>query len=261
MPRLSGLLASLFAFPLLVPAVSAAADCAARSGTARAALVELYTSEGCSSCPPADRWLSSLAASGLGANKVVPLAFHVDYWDYIGWKDEFASARHSERQREMARLKRSTLVYTPQVLLSGEDFRGWGSRRELAARLAAINGRAPGADIDLGTRPAAKAGVEISATASLRGTASNAALYLALRENRLANDVKAGENDGRRLEHDYVVRELIGPLPFSGTGKAEARRALTLRPDWKRPDLGLVAFVQDAASGEVLQAVALDGCL
>jgi hypothetical protein len=258
MNRPSALLAALVAFTSANPAP--AQECAARSGPVRAALVELYTSEGCSSCPPADRWLSSLGAAGYGAERVVPLAFHVDYWDYIGWKDEFASARHGERQRQMARTNRSALVYTPQVLLGGAEYRGWGDGRDLDARLKAINDRAPGADIGLAARRAAEGSLEVSATAALRGTAGDAALYLALRENRLASEVRAGENSGRRLDHDYVVRELIGPVPFAA-GKAQARRVLALQPRWKRADLGIAAFVQDRTTGEVLQAVALGGCL
>jgi len=261
MPRLSAFLASLCAVSLVVPAISVASECAARSGPLRAVLVELYTSEGCSSCPPADRWLSSLAASGFGADKVVPLAFHVDYWDYIGWSDEFAKAGYTERQREIARVNRSAFVYTPQVLLSGADYRGWANQRELAARVAEINRRAPGADIGVAARRAGQSGIEISATASLRGATGNAALYVALREDRLANEVRAGENKGHRLEHDHVVRELIGPIPVSSAGKAEARHTLALDPGWKRPDLGLAAFVQDRTTGEVLQAVALGACL
>ncbi|MGH8673906.1 MAG: DUF1223 domain-containing protein, partial [Burkholderiales bacterium] len=116
---------------LLVAAVQAfpvqAAQCSAQSGARTTALVELYTSEGCDSCPPADRWLSSLGARGHTPDRVVPLALHVDYWDYIGWKDRFAKALFSARQRNLAQLMRAKVVYTPQVLLQGEDFRGWHS--------------------------------------------------------------------------------------------------------------------------------------
>src|SRR5258706_16133613 len=101
----------------------AAPDCTVRSGPSTAALVELYTSEGCSSCPPADQWLSSFGRarrSGL----VVPIAFHVSYWDYIGWKDAYADPRFGERQRERAQATGASMVYTPQVMIGGGDFRG-----------------------------------------------------------------------------------------------------------------------------------------
>src|SRR5437763_348889 len=102
-----------------------AAACLARSGTQTAALVELYTSEGCSSCPPADRWLSNLART-YTPQCVIPLALHVDYWDYIGWKDPFARREFSQRQRSLSQLQRASFVYTPQVLVQGTDFRAWG---------------------------------------------------------------------------------------------------------------------------------------
>ena len=119
---------------LVLPAAPAlAAGCKAESGEKTVALVELYTSEGCSSCPPADRWLSALAERGFAPDRVVPLALHVDYWDYIGWKDPFAKALFSARQRELAAIARSRVVYTPQVVLAGKDY-GMGSSRDWAAK-------------------------------------------------------------------------------------------------------------------------------
>ena len=118
------LCACLMSF-LPIAATGTPAECSVSSGTSRVALLELYTSEGCSSCPPADRWLSGLAAKGVNSERVVPLALHVDYWDYIGWRDRFAHPGFSERQRQMAVLGNSTLVYTPQVMLNGRDFRNW----------------------------------------------------------------------------------------------------------------------------------------
>ena len=109
---------------LCMPAL--AAQCAAQSGSRTVALVELYTSEGCDSCPPADRWLSSLSAQGHTPDKVVPLSLHVDYWDYIGWKDPYAKREFATRQRKLADLKRAKVIYTPQVLLQGQDFRQIG---------------------------------------------------------------------------------------------------------------------------------------
>ena len=101
-------------------------QCVSESGPSTAALVELYTSEGCSSCPPAERWLGGLPA--LPRHRVVPLALHVDYWDYIGWKDPYAKREFSLRQRKLSQLQRMALVYTPQVMLQGRDFRGWGTK-------------------------------------------------------------------------------------------------------------------------------------
>src|SRR5471032_2832661 len=105
---------------LLVATQAHAVQCTAKSPEKTIALVELYTSEGCDSCPPADRWLSSLGPRGFAPDKVVPIALHVDYWDYIGWKDPYARQLHSARQRRMAQLARAAMVYTPQVLLQGQ---------------------------------------------------------------------------------------------------------------------------------------------
>jgi hypothetical protein len=117
-------------------ASSAAMMCDARSPEHTVALLELFTSEGCSSCPPADRWLQGLKGQGLGLDKVVPLSLHVGYWDAIGWKDPYAQARFTDRQRDYARQQRAASVYTPQVVLAGQDFRRWGDA-ELRSALAA----------------------------------------------------------------------------------------------------------------------------
>ena len=100
---------------------AAPASCEARSGARVPAVVELYTSEGCSSCPPADRWLSTLKAGP----EVIPLAFHVDYWDQLGWPDRLAQPAFSARQRDWQAVQHTRFVYTPQTILNGEDWRGW----------------------------------------------------------------------------------------------------------------------------------------
>ena len=100
-------------------AVAAPALYQASSSHHRTAMLELYTSEGCSSCPPADAWLSTLKES----DKVVPLAFHVTYWDYIGWKDPFSDLRYDNRQREIERFNDGSTLYTPQLVLDGKDYR------------------------------------------------------------------------------------------------------------------------------------------
>src|SRR5258706_10682079 len=138
----------LFAALALSMGTAQAAQCTAKSDGKTVALVELYTSEGCDSCPPADRWLSSLGPRGFAPDRVVPIALHVDYWDYIGWKGPYARAAHSARQRKMAKLARAAMVYTPQVLLQGQDFREWGSSAFEQA-VAKINARPAKAQISL----------------------------------------------------------------------------------------------------------------
>jgi hypothetical protein len=116
--------------------VWAHADCRAQSPSHTVALIELYTSEGCDSCPPADRWLSQIDARG---DAVVALSLHVDYWDRLGWKDRFANAALTARQYDEMQRQQTAFVYTPQVIVQGRDFRHWGVRGEPAASIAAIN--------------------------------------------------------------------------------------------------------------------------
>jgi hypothetical protein len=240
-------------------AAPSAALCTKQSPPHAVALLELYTSEGCNSCPPADRWLSRIAREGPGADNVVPLAFHVDYWDRLGWKDRFASARFTERQYALARQAGSRAVYTPGVFLNFQEFRGWGSAR-FGDALRAINGKPARADIRLELDAPATAQLAIKAHFRLKpGVPEKGQAFVALYENRLSTDVKAGENRGVTLRHDYVVREWFGPLDVNG--QAEFRKTLALQREWKAQDLGVAAFVQDPARGEVLQATALANCV
>src|SRR5512135_1366751 len=175
---------------LLAVVPAQARQCAAESPRHTTALVELYTSEGCDSCPPADRWLSSLGPRGYAPERVVPIALHVDYWDYIGWKDPYARQAYSARQRRMAQLARAAMVYTPQVLLQGQDFRGWrdgGNPALFAAALAKINARPAKARISLSLDTRRRDAFEVEVAAQLVDTApgADAALYLAAYENKL----------------------------------------------------------------------------
>jgi hypothetical protein len=247
---------------LALPAASAlAAGCKAESGEKTVALVELYTSEGCSSCPPADRWLSGLPERGFAADRVVPLALHVDYWDYIGWKDPYAKREFSQRQRKLSQLQRMALVYTPQVVLQGRDFRQWASP-SFDAAVAAINALPARARIAIEIHGAVGAALDVQASAELADAArgGDAALYLAVYENRLSSRVTAGENRGRMLTHDYVVLEWQGPFAFGPGGKVTERRALALLPKGAPERSGVVAFVQDRRTGEVLQALLRSSC-
>jgi hypothetical protein len=249
MARFPLLLLTALAVSLTHSGSASAADCAAQSGRQTNALIELYTSEGCSSCPPADRWLSGLPRE---SGNIVPLAFHVDYWDYIGWKDRFAQARFADRQRQISQLGGSRFVYTPQVMVNGRDYRGWRSSR-FAADVAAINQMPAQARIEL--RLTTSPGVmDLVATAS--SAQAGAVFYIALYENQLSSDVKTGENSGARLLHDYVVREWLGPYPV---GESKQLR-MTLKPDWQPANLGLTAVVQTPDKGEVLQVLALNYC-
>jgi hypothetical protein len=246
---------------VLMALPASAAPCTAQSGAQTTALVELYTSEGCDSCPPADRWLSSLGARGYVPEKVVPLSLHVDYWDYIGWKDPFAKPAFSGRQRKLTQLQRLAFVYTPQVMLQGQDFRGWRGPGFDAA-VARINGERARARLALTIESLRRDGMTVEARAGLLDGAhqKDAALYLAGYENRLSSAVTAGENRGHALKHDYVVLEWQGPFDFGSARELSERREVPLLPKAVPAHSGLVAFVQNRRSLEVLQALMLPVC-
>ncbi|MBK7768009.1 MAG: DUF1223 domain-containing protein [Sulfuritalea sp.] len=231
---------------------SAASACVASSGAQRAVLLELYTSEGCDSCPPADRRLSQIKGHAGYAGRVVPLAFHVDYWDRLGWADRFASPQYTQRQYAMAGLARSRLVYTPQFLRNGRDW------RSAASPLDGIGETRPGASIVLEIGAPGAGPLTIGGEVSAANAAAET--YVALYENNLESQVRAGENSGKTLRHDYVVRRLIGPLVPDREGRVSLRQQIALEPAWKLADLGVVAFVQDKTTGEILQALQRHAC-
>jgi hypothetical protein len=233
----------------MLPVAAPAAECAARSGAHVTPLVELYTSEGCSSCPPADRWLSGLVADA-AAGKVVPVAFHVNYWDYIGWKDAFASERGTQRQRDIQAAAGARYVYTPQVVVGGRDFRGWHSGS--AAALEEIRRKPARATIELAVTAGPGKGIEVaSRTAAASGAKADGwVLVVAALQDGLSSRVTAGENRGERLAHDFVVRDFA-----ERRGLGEAAFGFKPAPGWNLARMSVAAFVQDTRTGEVIQAV------
>jgi hypothetical protein len=259
MPFTARIAIALSAVLLCLPIAAQATSCTATSGERRVALLELYTSEGCSSCPPADRWVRELPGRGLTAERVVVLAFHVDYWDYIGWPDPYAQRQFSERQRHSNARNGARFVYTPQLMLDGKDYRRGFLRDDVAMTVAAINRQRPGARLGLTLVPG-HAEVEARAEVAIMDPhARDAAdIYLALVENRLGSAVTAGENRGQRLAHDFVVRELAGP--FSAQHTPAPSHRFKLAPDWKISDLSVAVFAQMRKSGSILQALAQPYC-
>jgi hypothetical protein len=237
-------------------APASAQTCAATSSPRMTALVELYTSEGCNSCPPADRWLSSTVPAGANSASVAALAFHVDYWDRLGWKDRFAAPAWTERQYAMAHANRTRLVFTPQVLVQGHDFPDWRDGKSAAA-LAAIAARPARARIAIEAQPQ-RGTIAVKASASVQAASDrrNAALFVALADSRLVSDVKAGENAGVRLTHDHVVRALRGGMAVDAGGDASGDVAFAV-PAETGVGATIVAFVQNTENGDVLQALAL----
>ena len=247
---------ALLAFSLIhltiQPAI--AAECSAKSGAQTVPLLELYTSEGCSSCPPADKWMS-----GIKAGNVTPLAFHVDYWDYIGWKDKFSKAEFSDRQRKSAAFAGAGFVYTPQFVMNGRDFKGWDNSR-LNEKIDSSQKLASRANLSLDALTRTNGDITLKATAQATrpSDAKNTDVFIALYENKLVSKVNAGENSGRELKHDYVVREFFGAYQISNQN--EFSKNFTLNSAWKNKDGGAVIFVQNSQTGEILQSLALPFC-
>jgi hypothetical protein len=244
-------------FLLLLAALAAgeavaAPACRAASDALVRPLVELFTSEGCDSCPPADRWFSARFPAGRDSGAIA-LAFHVDYWDRLGWSDRFASPSYTARQYDAMRANRATFVYTPQVLLQGHEFAWRGGEAPLAAaaRQPARAAIALAADVRTG-----EVVVDVDAEVFDRAFARDARLYVAYADSGLVSDVKAGENRGVRLAHDHVARTLREAGAFDATGRLHASATLA-RPREAGTHPTLVAFVQRAGSGDVLQALAL----
>lgn len=258
MPKhfLVGLVAMLLQIPAMGQVTTG--TCAVKSADNRVAVLELYTSEGCSSCPPADRWLSRIASHGFDSSRAIPIAWHVDYWDYIGWKDVYANSRHSDRQREMAVLAGLGFVYTPQMMLNGRDFRGWGNHGKFETAVRIINRDKAQANIELVLEPMAGRVVNARIAADAPRI-KDAALHMVVTENGLSTEVKAGENNGSLLHHDYVVRDWQGPFSLEGD-PVNLLRKITLKPEWNRQHLMVVVFVQHRRTGEILQAVSAEMC-
>ncbi|MCG8669613.1 MAG: DUF1223 domain-containing protein [Pseudomonadales bacterium] len=222
-----------------------------QSGNTKANLVELYTSEGCSSCPPADRWLSKLKNHPELWKNLVPIAFHVDYWDWIGWKDDFAKPEFGDRQKRYKALGRTRSVYTPGFFVNGSEWRDFFNNREAHPRTKKI---------PTGSIRALLQDQQISFTftpldnaSQRRDLIANAALMSFTK----SNFVKWGENIGKTLKHDFIVDELhSSPLKLN---KKKWYTTLQIsnppiKADNEASPQALAFWVSDAKTGEVLQA-------
>ncbi len=241
------------------------------SGKTAANIVELFTSEGCDSCPPADKLFSTLRGSDAS---VIPLAFHVDYWDYIGWKDRFAKPGYAQRQRDEVARQGSRTVYTPQFLLNGKDWRSPGLQTSPGGIFSAsLSPRPPKASLVLAFSSDAVSQappntsennnqIQVKLQVSIPDAVARkeSAVFIAITENNLLSRVTAGENRGATLRHDHVVRELVGPIPVRLDGSLDITRNISLARDWKQADISIVAFVQSSRDGEILQAITSPLC-
>jgi hypothetical protein len=240
--RLAMPLLGLFSLSITA-AAQGGASCQAASGPRPVQLVELYTSEGCSSCPPADRWLSTLK----GQPDVLAAAFHVAYWDHLGWRDRFASAAFTARQSHQQRSSGARYVYTPQVLVNGRDWRRWPELPAASTTPAVVH-------IRLERESETKVAVQVAATGS--APAALAAWWVLLEDGHESR-VKAGENDGATLKHDHVVRSYTQRAAWNpGDGPQRFTIDAPRAGEGGRP-ARLLFVVTDGSGGVPLQAVQL----
>jgi hypothetical protein len=190
---------------------AAPAACSVQSGPNLTPVLELYTSEGCSSCPPADKWLSGLKPAA-AEGKVVVQAFHVGYWDDIGWVDRFASPAHTARQREIAAANGLRNIYTPQLVRNGRDWRDYDGalsvKPEPAKAIIKLERTGPDA-------------LEALVTPLVSGEKWSA--YWTVTENGHSSKVKSGENAGEFLQHDFVVRQYVPVGAYEGEQRLRVR--------------------------------------
>jgi hypothetical protein len=227
------------------------------SSTPAPVLLELFTSEGCSSCPPADRLLETLDRThSIAGAEVIVLSEHVDYWDRLGWRDPFSSSQYSARQYDYSRKFRLDGVYTPQLVVDGR-IQLVGSDRSGA--MAAIDRARHEQKIVVAISKVARTGTQVTARIELAAkppqiNARTAALYVALADNRDESQVARGENTGLTLAHVAVVRSLtqIGTISLDSLFARDV--TVSSQPGAGTNGLRMVAFLQDPVSGQILGA-------
>jgi hypothetical protein len=226
---------------LLAPTAGAGEELRLSSGPAQTVMIELFTSEGCSSCPPAETYLNGYKSGPELWQKYIPLALHVDYWNYYGWRDRFSSAANTRRQEQYERKKNIRLVYTPAFVVNGKEWRrGWFSRSP------------EGGGATVGTLRVALNGRRVNASfAPAQAVSTPLDLNLAILGMDLTSDIRDGENAGRHARHDFVV------LAHKQLNSGSLRWLGELPPvpgELRAPRYALVAWVSRAGDPAPLQA-------
>jgi hypothetical protein len=229
------------------PAVSQIGPVTFQSADHKTALLELFTSEGCSSCPPAEAWISRLKDSPGLWKDFVPIAFHVDYWDYLGWRDQWGSKAFSERQHSYAQSWKSDTVYTPGFVLDGKEWPSWSNHKDGPPASTSSVGVLKVTSSDLHRWQ-----VEFS---PMRATKASYEVHAALLGGGITSEVRAGENRGRRLVHDFVVLEMTHDQ--LGQNGKEAKGEFRLSHDSKASQsrFAIAVWVTAHGSPEPLQAI------
>jgi hypothetical protein len=214
-------------------------------------VVELFTSEGCSSCPPADGLLMRLTRAFPDID-VIPMSEHVDYWNHLGWTDRFSAPLFSARQQDYGRMFRLENVYTPQMVVDGAaQFNGSdAARAQDEIRKAAMG---PKAAMEASMRSADVVHLQIG---SVPPGVRNVDLFLVITETGLETVPQAGENGGRRLRHTGVVRNLssVGHFDTKKSGTYSEDAKITLNPEWRRQNVLVVLYAQDRSTRKIIGA-------
>jgi hypothetical protein len=217
---------------------------AVKSGNHAVAVLEMFTSQGCSSCPPADRLLGVYASR----EDIVALSYHVDYWDHLGWKDPFSSGEFTSRQRHYASLLHSD-IYTPQLIINGSSEMVGSDENKISATIKKALEAEPGAVITI--RHASLQGGHIAVAFEISGSPSNAVLNFALVEKKTVTPVKAGENGGATLTNYNVVRNL---LTRESLPREDTTATLDMPAGAKAENISVIIFLQDKTNNRIFSA-------
>jgi len=218
------------------------------SGDRQTAVVELYTSEGCSSCPRADRWLEKLVTTPQQDLDLLALAFHVDYWDHLGWKDRFSNVDYTKRQRVLGANNRQRTIYTPEFFVNGKEARGSGN---ILNKIQQTNQQPASITLQLTvSREQSELVVAVQTPSELDNGEPIQHRYLVY-ENKLSTDVKRGENSGKVLRHEQVVRYMSPAQSL----QAENQHRIAIDPAWQAENVGIAVLVTSVGAHRYLQAV------
>ena len=218
------------------------------SGDRQTAVVELYTSEGCSSCPRADRWLEKLVTTPQQDLDLLALAFHVDYWDHLGWKDRFSNVDYTKRQRVLGANNRQRTIYTPEFFVNGKEARGSGN---ILNKIQQTNQQPASITLQLTvSREQSELVVAVQTSSELDNGEPIHHRYLVY-ENKLSTDVKRGENSGKVLRHEQVVRYMSPAQSL----QAENQHRIAIDPAWQAENVGIAVLVTSVGAHRYLQAV------
>ena len=251
----------LSAFVLLIGCSREARSASPRAANdhPRTVVLELFTSQGCSSCPPADKLLSKLRGEKFDGGVVIPLAYHVDYWNHLGWSDPFSSPKWSARQRDYAAAIKSAQVYTPQLIVNGSVQLVGSAEGQVRAEIAR---QLEGSDrgkvvIDQITRAGNELEVQLRAKLDRGAAANRADVVVALFENGLATTVTRGENANRNLANDSIVRWQSRSFELAPDGtEVTAKVRIPLADGWRVDHLGVASFVQEPKSRAIFGSTA-----